>query len=145
MRLVPFLSSLLSLAKLDIGSFISLQAKGLGYKLVAFLFLLTAYVLAVGALAVYLAGLLSPWAALGAIALGFAGAAALVYWIGTRSTRAEAERARELADARQKATLDALTGFAVGGSSTRTLIIAALAGVLAGGLLDSRGKSDPGD
>ncbi len=145
MRLLSLLSSFLSLANVDIGSLVSLRAKGLGYKLVALLFLLTAYVLVVGALAFYLAERMSPWAALGAIAPGFVGASGFVYWIGTRSARVEAERTRELAGARQQATLDALTSFAIGGSSTKTLIIAALAGVLAGGLLNSRGKSSSDD
>ena len=46
-----------------------------------------------------------------------------------------------MASARQNATLGTLTGLAVGGGSTKTLFIAALAGVIAGGLLDPRGKS----
>ncbi len=145
MRFLPLLSSLMSLASLDLGGAVSRQAKGLGYTLVAILFLLTAYVLAVGALAFYLSQHMSTWGALGAIALGFAGAAGLIFWYGTLSARAEAERAREVAAARQKATLGTLTGLAVGGGSTRTLIIAALAGVIAGGLLDPRGKSGSDD
>lgn len=117
----------------------------MGFTLVAALFLLTAYVLAIGALALFLSEHMSPWAALGAIALGFIGAAGLVYWFGTMSARAEEARAKELAQARKNATLGTLSGLAVGGGSTKTLIIAALAGVLAGGLLDSRGKSGDED
>jgi uncharacterized membrane protein YeaQ/YmgE (transglycosylase-associated protein family) len=141
MRFLPLLSSLMSLASLDLGSAVSRQAKGLGYTLVAILFLLTAYVLGVCALAFCLSRQLGTWGALGAIALGFVGAAGLVFWFGARSARAEAQRAREVASARQNATLGTLTGLAVGGGSTKTLIIAALAGVIAGGLLDPRGKS----
>ncbi len=145
MRFLPLLSSLMSLANLDLGSAVSRHAKGFGYTLVAVLFLLTAYVLAVGALAFYLSLHMNTWAALGAIALGFVGAAGLVYGFGTLSARAAAERAREVAEARQKATFGTLAGLAVGGGSTKTLIIAALAGVLAGGLLDSKGKSGSDD
>ncbi len=141
MRFLPLLTALMSLASVDIGGAVSRHAKGLRYTLIAVLFLLTAYVLVVGALAVYLSQHMSAWAALGAIALGFVGVAGLVYWFGTLSARAEAERAREVASARQKATLGTLTGLAMGGGSAKTLIIAALAGVLAGGLLDSKGKS----
>ncbi|MBI1254216.1 MAG: hypothetical protein GC196_07735 [Hyphomonas sp.] len=145
MRFLPLLSSLMSLASLDVGGAVSRQAKVLGYTLVAILFLLTAYVLGVCALAFYLSQQMSAWAALGAIALGFVGAAGLVFWFGTRSARAEAQRARELASARQQATLGTLTGLAVGGGSARMLIIAALAGALAGGLLGPRGKPGSDD
>lgn len=145
MRFLPLLSSLMSLASLDLGGAVSRQAKGLGYTLVAILFLLTAYVLGVCALAFYLSQQMGAWGALGAIALGFVGAAGLVFWLGTRSARAETQRAREVASARQKATLGTLAGLAVGGGSTKMLIIAALAGVLAGGLLDPRGKPGSDD
>jgi len=141
MRFLPLLSALMSLASVDVGGAVSRHVKGLRYTLIAVLFLLTAYVLAVAALAFYLAEHMSTWAALGAIALGFIGAAGLVYWFGSLSARAEAERAKEVASARQKATLGTLTGLAMGGGSAKTLIVAALAGVLAGGLLDSKGKS----
>lgn len=141
MRLLPLLTALMSVASLDLGGALSRRAKGLGYTLVALVFLLTAYVLAIGALAFFLAQHMSPWAALGAIALGLVGAAILVYVFGTMSARAEAERARAVSGARQKATLGTLTGLAVGGGSAKTLIIAALAGLVAGGLLDSRRKS----
>jgi hypothetical protein len=145
MRFLPLLSSLMSLASLDLGGAVSRQAKGLGYTLVTILFLLTAYVLGVCALAFYLSRQMGTWGALGAIALGFVGAAGLVFWFGTRSARAEAQRAGEVASARQKATLGTLAGLALGGGSTKMLIIAALAGVLAGGLLDSRGKPGSDD
>lgn len=145
MRFLPLLSSLMSLASLDLGSAVSRQAKGLGYTLVAILLLLTAYILAVCALAFYLSRQMGTWGALGAIALGFVAAAGLVFWFGARSARAEARRAREVASARQKATLGTLAGLAVGGGSTKMLVIAALAGVLAGGLLDSPGKPGSDD
>lgn len=145
MRFLPLLSSLLSLTNLDLGGAVSRQAKGFGYTFLAIVFLLTAYVLAVGALAFYLAQHMSTWAALGAIALGFLGAAGFVYWFGTLTARSEAERAREVAAARQKATLGTLAGLAAGGGSTKLLILAALAGLLAGGLLDSRGPPEKDD
>ena len=88
MRFLPLLSSLMSLASLDLGSAVSRQAKGLGYTLVAILFLLTAYVLGVCALAFCLSRQLGTWGALGAIALGFVGAAGLVFWFGARSASA---------------------------------------------------------
>ncbi len=145
MRFLPLLSAFLSLANLDIGGAVSRRAKGVGYTLVAIVFVLTAYVLAVGSLAFYLSQLMSTWAALGAVAIGFVVAAGIIYYFGTRSAKAEIERAKEVSDARQKATLGTLTGLAVGGGSAKTLIIAALAGLLAGGLLDSRGGSDKDD
>lgn len=136
MRLLPILTALMSTATMDVGGAVSRRAKGLGYTLVAVLFLLTAYVLAIGSLAFYLSQHMSTWAALGVVALGFVGAAALVYFFGVRAAKAEAERAREVSEARQKATLGTLTGLAVGGGSAKTLLIAALAGLVAGGLLD---------
>lgn len=143
MRLLPLLSSLLSVASLDVGGAVSRRARGLGYALAAGLFLFTAYVLAVGALAFFLAERMSPWAALSAVALGFIGMAAIVYLLGIRSAQAAEARAKEVADARQKATLSTLSGLAMGGGSAKTLIIAALAGLLAGGLLDGKsGKDD---
>ncbi|MEX1252587.1 MAG: hypothetical protein WEA77_15535 [Hyphomonas sp.] len=145
MRFLPLLSAFLSLANLDIGGAVSRRAKGVGYTLVAIVLLLTAYVLAVGSLALYLAQLMSAWAALGAVAIGCVVAAGIIYYFGTLSAKAEIERAKEVSGARQRATLGTLTGLAVGGGSTRTLIIAALAGLLAGGLLDSRGGSDKDD
>lgn len=144
MRFLPLLSSLMSLANVDVGGAVSRRAKGLGYILIAIVFLLTAYVLAVGALAFFLAEHMSTWAALGIIALGFVGMAGIVFWFGSLSARAEEERAKEVAAARQEAALGTLTGLALGGGSTTTLIIAALAGVLAGGLLGPKG-SDPKD
>lgn len=141
MRLMPLLSALLSLTSLDVGGAVTRRAKGVGYTLVAIVFLMTAYILAVGALAFYLSEHMSPWAALGVISIGFVGVAGLVFWFGTLSAQAEEARAKEVADARQKATLGTLTGLAVGGGPTKTLVIAALAGLLAGGLLDARGKS----
>lgn len=136
MRFLPILTALMSTATMDVGGAVSRKAKGLGYTLVAVLFLLTAYVLAVGSLAFYLSEHMSTWAALGAVALGFVGMAGLVYLFGVRAAKAEEERAKEVSDARQKATLGTLTGLAVGGGSAKTLVIAALAGLLAGGLLD---------
>ncbi len=144
MRFLPLISSLMSLANVDVGGAVSRRAKGIGYTLVAIVFLLTAYVLAVGALAFFLAEHMSTWAALAIIALGFVGMAGIVFWFGSLSARAEEQRAKEVAEARQKATLGTLTGLALGGGSTKTLIIAALAGVLAGGLLGTKG-SDPQD
>lgn len=143
MRLLPLLTSLLSVASFDLGGAVSRRAKGLGYTLVAGLFLFTAYVLAIGALAFFLAERMSPWAALATVALGFIAMAVIIYLFGVRSAQAEEARAKEVADARQKATLSTLTGLAMGGGTAKTLIIAALAGLLAGGLLDGKsGKDD---
>ena len=143
--LLPLLSTLLSFTNLDVGGAVSRRAKGIGFTLVAAFLLLTAYVLAVGTLAVYLAEQMSLWAALGVIALGFLAAAGIVFWYGTMTARVEEERAREASAARQKAALGALTGILAGSVSTRTLVIAALAGLLAGGLLDSRSEPDTED
>lgn len=143
--LLPLLSTLLSFTNIDVGGAVSRRAKGFGFTLIAGLFLLTAYVLAVGALAIYLSEQMSPWAALGVIALGFLAAAGMVFWYATMTARVEEERAREAAAARQQATLGALTGLLAGGVSTKTMVIAALAGLVAGGLLDPRGETDNKD
>lgn len=145
MRFLPLLSALLSLADLDPGEAVSRQAKGFGYTFLAVAFLLMACVLAVGALAFYLAQHMDTWVALGAIALGFLGAAGLVSWFATLTARAEAERAGQVAAARRKATLGALAGLAAGGGSSRILILAALAGLVAGGLLGSGAASEKND
>jgi hypothetical protein len=144
MRFLPLLSALMSLANVDIGGAVSRRARGVGYTVTAIIFLLTAYVLAVGALAFFLAGHMSTWAALAITALGFFGMAGIVFWFAGMSARAEDERARQVAAARQEAALGSLTGLALDGGSTKTLIIAALAGVLAGRLFGQKG-SDPAD
>ncbi len=113
--------------------------------LIAALFLLTAYVLAVGALAVYLSGRISPSAALGVIALGLLAAAGILFGCAAIGARVEQERVREAAAARQQAALGALTDLLAGGVSTRTMIIAALAGLAAAGLLDPRRKPQSRD
>ena len=95
MRFLPLLSSLMSLANVDIGGAVSRRARGVGYTLTAIIFLLTAYVLAVGALAFFLAGHMSTWAALAIIALGFFGMAGIVFWFAGISARAEEERDSE--------------------------------------------------
>jgi len=136
--LLPLLSTLLSLMQVDMGRAVSRRAKGLGLMLIAALFLLTAYVLAVGALAVYLSERISPSAALGVIALGLLAAAGILFACAAIGARVEEERARETASARQQAALGALTDLLAGGVPARTMVIAALAGLIAGGLLDPR-------
>lgn len=139
--MLSLLSSLLSLSNLDVGSAVSRRAKGFGYTLIAAVFLFTAYVAAVGALAFFLAEHMSTWAALAVVAAGFTAAAGFAFWFGAMSARAAEERAKEVAAARQKATLGTLTGLALGGGSTKTLVIAALAGLVAGGLLGAKDES----
>jgi hypothetical protein len=135
------ITALLSLAQVDVGGAVTRRAKSAGYIIAAAVFLLTAYAAAVGALALYLGQRMHPWAALAVVAAGFAAAAALTLWIGARNARAAEERARELAAARQEAALEALSGFAFSGSA-KTLVAAALAGLVAGGLLAPRKAPD---
>lgn len=120
------------------GRTVSRRAKGVGLMLIAALFLFTAYVLAVGALAVYLSERISPSAALGVIALGLLAVAGILFAYAAIGARVEEERAREAAAARQQAALSAATELLAGGVSAKTMIIAALAGLAAGGLLDPR-------
>jgi hypothetical protein len=87
---------------------------------------------------------MSTWAALAITALGFFGLAGIVFWFAGMSARAEEERARQVAAARQEAALGTLTGLVLDGGSTKTLIIAALAGVFAARLFGQKG-SDPAD
>lgn len=120
------------------GRTVSRRAKGVGLMLIAALFLFTAYVLAVGALAVCLSERISPSAALGVIALGLLAVAGILFAYAAIGARVEEERAREAAAARQQAALSAVTELLAGGVSAKTMIIAALAGLAAGGLLDPR-------
>ncbi|MGA1342558.1 MAG: hypothetical protein ACO33A_05845, partial [Hyphomonas sp.] len=115
--LLPLLSTLLSLMQFDMGRAVSRRARGVGLMLIAALFLLTAYVLAVGALAVYLSGRISPSAALGVIALGLLAAAGILFGCAAIGARVEQERVREAAAARQQAALGALTDLLAGGVS----------------------------
>jgi hypothetical protein len=137
----PLLSALLSLAQVDVGGAVSRRAKSAGYVIAAAVFLLTAYIAGVVALSLYLAERMHPWAALAVVAAGFAVAAALTLWVGARTARAAEERDRELAAARQEAALGALSGFAFSGSA-KSLIAAALAGLVAGGLFTSHKDPD---
>ena len=138
--MLSFLSSLLQ-------SHVEVQVnrgiKGLGTIAVVGVLLLTAYVAAVAALALFLAEQMSPWAAAAFIALGFAlmaGAILLVMSIkNDADKRAEEAAAKARQDAQQQ-MLSALTGGE--GGSKQAMVIAAIAGLVLSSLL---GKGDAGE
>lgn len=136
------LQTVLSLTGLDLGAAVTRRARGFGALMIAVLFVLTAYITGVVALALYLAERMSPWAALFVIAAGFAAAAGVTLGISAMMARESEREAEELAQARQQSALTALIGQASsGGGASKTLLLAALAGLVAGGVLGG-GKKD---
>lgn len=138
--MLSFLSSLLQ-------SHVEVQVnrgiKGLGTIAVVGVLLLTAYVAAVAALALFLAERMSPWAAAAFMALGFAlMAGAILLFMSMKNDadkRAEEAAAKARQDAQQQ-MLSALTGGE--GGSKQAMVIAAIAGLVLSSLL---GKGDDGD
>ncbi|MBA3068141.1 MAG: hypothetical protein FP825_06660 [Hyphomonas sp.] len=130
-------SLLLSLSGTALGGAVSRGTKNLGYIIVASVFLATAYIAGVAALAMYLAEHMSLWAAFAALAGGFIVAAGAALLAGSWQSRAADRRAKELEATTQDATLKALTEFAAEGSA-HGLLAAAVAGLLAGGLLEAK-------
>ncbi len=138
--MLSLLTTLLSLTSVDVGAAVSRRATGFGYMFVAFIFLLSAYVLGIGALAVFLAERLNAWAALAVIAAGLVVAAGLIIWRASAASRAAEQQAQASASARKAASLSALTAFGAGASG-RSLVLAAIAGLLASEMLSARNRS----
>ena len=138
--MLSFLSSLLQ-------SHVEVQVnrgiKGLGTIAVVGVLLLTAYVAAVAALALFLAEQMSPWAAAAFIALGFALMAGAILLVMSMKNDADKRAEEAAAKARQDAQqqmLSALTGGE--GGSKQAMVIAAIAGLVLSSLL---GKGDDGE
>ncbi|OZB17603.1 MAG: hypothetical protein B7X53_05750 [Hyphomonas sp. 34-62-18] len=138
--MLSFLSSLLQ-------SHVEVQVnrgiKGLGTIAVVGVLLLTAYVAAVAALALFLAERMSPWAAAAFMALGFALMAGAILLVMSMKNDADKRAEEAAAKARQDAQqqmLSALTGGA--GGSKQAMVIAAIAGLVLSSLL---GKGDDGE
>jgi hypothetical protein len=138
--MLSFLSSLLQ-------SHVEVQVnrgiKGLGTIAVVGVLLLTAYVAAVAALALFLAERMSPWAAAAFMALGFALMAGAILLVMSMKNDADKRAEEAAAKARQDAQqqmLSALTGGE--GGSKQAMVIAAIAGLVLSSLL---GKGDDGD
>ena len=138
--MLSFLSSLLQ-------SHVEVQVnrgiKGLGTIAVVGVLLLTAYVAAVSALALFLAERMSPWAAAAFMALGFALMAGAILLVMSMKNDADKRAEEAAAKARQDAQqqmLSALTGGE--GGSKQAMVIAAIAGLVLSSLL---GKGDDGD
>lgn len=138
--MLSLLSTLLSLSNVDVGAAVSRRASGFGYTFLAILLLLTAYLLGIAALAVFLAERLSLWAALAVIAGGLVVAAALVLWRASVKAQEAKQQLQASSSARKAAGLGALAALGTGASG-RSLILAALAGLLVNELLSSRSKS----
>lgn len=138
--MLSFLSSLLQ-------SHVEVQVnrgiKGLGTIAVVGVLLLTAYVAAVAALALFLAERMSPWAAAAFMALGFALMAGAILLVMSMKNDADKRAEEAAAKARQDAQqqmLSALTGGE--GGSKQAMVIAAIAGLVLSSLL---GKGDDGE
>ena len=138
--MLSLLSTLLSLSNVDVGAAVSRRASGFGYTFLAILLLLTAYLLGIAALAVFLAERLSLWAALAVIAGGLVVAAVLVLWRASVKSQEAKQQLQASSSARKAAGLGALAALGTGASG-RSLILAALAGLLVNELLSSRSKS----
>ncbi|MFN3609592.1 MAG: phage holin family protein [Hyphomonas sp.] len=140
-------SALSSLLQNKVEAQVSRGIKSLGAVAVIAVLLLTAYIAAVLALALFLMERMSPWEAAAFIALGFAlmGGAVLVI-LSLRS--AAEDRAEEAAAAARQARQDpqmnmlsALTGAE--GSGKQVVAIAAIAGVILSSFLNK--DDDAGD
>lgn len=137
------LSLLSSLLQSQVEEKVSRGLKGLGSMAVIALFMLTAYVAAVAALALFLTEHTSPWMAAAFIALGFALMAGGVVLVHTLAGEAERRQAEAVAQARHEARqemLAALTGASGGGR--QAAVIAAIAGIVLSSLL---GKGEDGE
>lgn len=139
------LSLLSSLLQNQVGAQVNRSIKGLGTLAVVAVFLLTAYIAAVVALALFLAQQMSPWAATAFVALGFAVmGGALVLFMSLKAEadeRAEAAAAKARQDTQQQ-FLSALTGSEGGGK--QAMVIAAIAGLVLSSLL-GKGEDDEED
>lgn len=140
------LSALSSLLQNKVEAQVSRGIKGLGAAAVVGLMLLTAYIAAVVALALFLAERMSPWEAAAFIALGFAlmGGAILLFMALKASADERAEQAaaaaRQARQDTQSSMLSALTGAE--GSGKQVVAIATIAGLILSSFLN---KNDDGD
>jgi hypothetical protein len=137
---LSLLSTLLSLTNIDVGAAVSRRASGFGYTFLAILLLLTAYFLGIAALALFLAEHISLWVALAVIAGSLVVAAGLILWRASVKSKEAKQQMQASSSARKAAGLGALTALGTGASG-RSLILAALAGLLVNELLASRNKS----
>lgn len=141
--MLSFLSSVL---QNQVEAKVNRGIKGLGAVALIGVFLLTAYVAAVAALALFLAERMSPWASAAFIALGFALMGGLILLF--MSLKASADERAEAAEAAarqarqdpQSSMLSALTGAE--GSGKQVVAIAAIAGLILSSWLS---KDEDGD
>lgn len=137
--MLSFLSSLL---QSQVEDKVNQGIRGLGTAALVGLLLLTAYVAAVVALALFLAERMSPWAAAAFMALGFALMAGTILLVMSMKHDADKRAEEAAAKARQDAQqqmLSALTG--VEGSGKQAMVIAAIAGLVLSSLL-GKGEGD---
>lgn len=138
--MLSFLSSML---QSQVEDKVNQGIRGLGTAALVGLLLLTAYVAAVAALALFLAERMSPWAAAAFMALGFALMAGAILLVMSMKHDADKRAEEAAAKARQDAQqqmLSALTGGEGGGK--QAMVIAAIAGLVLSSLF---GKGDDGD
>lgn len=137
--MLSFLSSLL---QSQVEDKVNQGIRGLGTAALVGLLLLTAYVAAVVALALFLAERMSPWAAAAFMALGFALMAGTILLVMSMKHDADKRAEEAAAKARQDAQqqmLSALTGGE--GSGKQAMVIAAIAGLVLSSLL-GKGEGD---
>lgn len=143
------LSALSALLQNKVEAQVSRGIKGLGAVAVVGLMLLTAYIAAVVALALFLVERMSPWEAAAFIALGFAlmGGAILVFMSlkASADERAEAAAAaaRQARQDTQSNMLSALTGAE--GSGKQVVAIATIAGLILSSFLNKDDNEDDED
>lgn len=133
----PLVSLLMSLSGNAVGGAVSRGTKSIAHIVIAGVLLLTAYFVGVAAFAVYLAEHMSLWIALAVLAGSLVVAAGAALLIGSWRSKAEEARAKQLAATAQDATLKALTDLGADGSP-RSLLVAAVVGLVAGSLLDAK-------
>lgn len=138
--MLSFLSSLL---RGQVGEQVNRGIKGLGTLAVVGVMLLTAYIAAVAALALFLAERMSPWAAAAFIALGFSLMAGAILLVMSMKNNAENRAEEAAAKARQDAQQQMLSALMGGeGGGKQAMVIAAIAGIVLSSLL---GKGDGDD
>lgn len=135
------MSLLSSLLQNQVDVQVSRGIKGLGLYAVVSLFLLTAYVFALVALAFFLVERMSPWVAMAAIALGFLLLGGAVFLAGNLSRQADKRQAEAVAEARKEARDEVLSSL-TGGGTRSALVLAAMVGLAASGLF---GKDEDGE
>jgi MFS family permease len=138
-------SQLVSAFAPQVGDAVSRGARSVLLMLVAGVLLFAAFVMGLAALTTWLATQIDLWAALAIVALGLTGIGGITLgFAAMRSLSAEDRRKSEQAALKRDALLGTLSALGTGGrgSTPRTLIVAALVGLLAGSLLLSDRKTD---